>query len=132
MLLINFGRSFFDFHPLNQFDYFIRYITLAFIAGLFISLDKNLIIEVNQFNEVVRPYEILDGRFFFIKHIQFLGFLLFWLGARRFKDMLNLKEHTTLTFCVFLLSYLLMSHFSIQFILIFLLLIIPARKKKTL
>ena len=131
MFLINFGKSFFDFERLTQFDFFIRYLCLVFLSGIIISIDQNLLLEVNQNMDIVNEDLVSDEGYFFIKIVQFLSFLLFWLSTRRFKDVLNLKSYSTITFSLFLLLYLTMNHFEVHFILIFLLLLIPARKKKT-
>lgn len=131
MFLINFGKSFLDFERLTQFDFFIRYLCLAFLSGIIITIDQNLLLEVNQNMDIVNEDLVSDDGYFFIKIVQFLSFLLFWLSNRRFKDVLNLKSHSTISFSLFLLLYLTMNHFEVHFILIFLLLLIPARNKKT-
>lgn len=130
MFIVDFSKSFFDFDRLSQFQYFIRYLFLMLISSFLITMDFRLLAEVNQNLTIVSPELVTEKGYFFIKLVQFLSFILFWLSNRRFKDIVNLESNTTLSFLLFFSIYVLTSYFEIHFIFVLLLLLIPAKQTK--
>lgn len=130
MYIVEYFKSFFEFNRLNQAEFLIRYLTLIGLSALIVSIDKRLLVEINSDFLIAPEYLWDDKGYFFKKLISFVGFVIFWLGLRRFKDILNVKSISLIPFLFFILLSLILSFYGFEMVLFILLLFTPRTKAR--
>lgn len=130
MYIVDYLKSFFDFDRLTQSEFFVRYLTLLALSTMVIALDKQLISEINSDILIIPDHVWTDDGYLFRKVISFLSLVIFWIGFRRFKDILNVKSINILPLSLFVLLSMALSYYGYEMILFMLLLFVPQKKVK--
>jgi len=129
MYIVDYFKSFFDFKQLTQSEFFVRYITLVALSALIISIDEKLLSEVNIDFVIVPEQAWTNNGYFFKKIVSALGLIIFWLGLRRFKDILNVKSISVLPFSFFILLSIVLSFYGFEMFFFLFLFLIPNSKR---
>lgn len=130
MYIVDYFKSFFDFDRLTQTEFLVRYLTLLALSAMVIAIDERLITEINSDFIIIPGQAWTDDGYLFRKVISLLSLIIFWLGLRRFKDILNVKSINILPFSLFVLISMSLSYYGYEIILFILLLFVPQKKVK--
>lgn len=130
MIFIHYFKTFFDLDELSQGQFFIRYLTLLALSAGLLEVDKALITEVNTDHLIVESYQWTQDGYFFKKIISFLSFLALWLGMRRFKSISGFRFMGAIPFSLYILVAIVASYYGFEAVFLWLLLVIPASRKK--
>lgn len=130
MVLVNYFRSFFDLNELGQGQFFVRYLTLLGLTSAFLYIDKVLIAEVNTDYLLVAAQDWTDNGYFFKKVVSFFSLLTLWLGLRRFQSIGGFQFLGVLPFSIYVLLAVIATYYNFEPIFLFILLLIPAARKK--
>lgn len=128
MYIVDYFKSFFDFDRLTQAEFLIRYLTLLALSAMVVALDERLISEINSDFIIIPDQAWTDDGYLFRKVISLFSLIIFWLGLRRFKDILNVKSINILPFSLFVLLSLALSYYGYEILLFILLLFVPQKK----
>jgi hypothetical protein len=91
------NKYLFDFiasSRLKQADYAAKLLVMILLYSFIPSLDKKLLIEMNQDMATIPLSVWTDRGYYFLTIMKTLEGLMIWAGARRFKDFLQ-QDHFT-------------------------------------